>query len=378
MQATKRTHESSVIGVLLAEPHQFEFTQLLNLLLRELRRQGIPYERAMREVLRFQNNLSLSFPASEVHSLEVEPDVSDSLASLRMGELKRLRITPAFIGLLGAGGTLPLHDTERIAARKAHDGDASQRELLDVLSNRLIGLFYEAWAKYRVEHSLDVQGQDRLLPMLTAMAGVKSASAIGRTHPATQVRQETAAYFSGLLRTRPVSAGTVEQVLSAYFGLPVQLEQFVGCWAPVPLNRRSTLGVTGPTLGGSAALGVRQWRHDLRARLHIGPLDEAQVQGFLPGGDALVALAEMASLFATPTVRYELRLLLAPPCIKRFTLSTRATPRRLGWSTFLTGTNGVASRPEIRAMLRLPVPAPCQAQGVSMDQAAVTAPAPAR
>lgn len=29
----------------------------------------------------------------------------------------------------------------RIAARKLHDGDGSQHELLDVLSNRLIGLF---------------------------------------------------------------------------------------------------------------------------------------------------------------------------------------------------------------------------------------------
>jgi type VI secretion system protein ImpH len=367
-----------VIGTLLIEPHRFEFTQLLNLLLRELRRQGIPYERAMRDMLRFRNNFSLSFPASEVHSLEVEPDVPNSLASLRKGELKRIWITPTFIGLLGASGTLPLHDTERIATRKKHDGDASQRELVDVLSNRLVGLFYEAWAKYRVEHSLDIHGQDRLLPMLAAMAGVRSASATRRTHPAGQVKQETMAFFSGLLRTRPVAASTVEQVLSAHFGLPVQLEQFVGCWAPVPLNRRSTLGVTAPTLGRSAALGVRQWRHDLRARLHIGPLDDAQLTGFLPAGDALTALAEMVSLFATPVVRYELRLLLAPPCVKRFTLSTKTAPRRLGWSTFLTGTNGVASRPEIRSMLRLPVSAPRQTQGVGIDQAGVTAPAPAR
>lgn len=374
MQATKRTHGASVIGQLLDAPYRFEFAQLLNLLLRELRRQGIPYERAMREVLRFQNNLSLAFPASEVQSLEVEPDVPDPLAVLRTRELQCIRITPAFIGLLGAGGTLPLHDTERIAARKADDSDGSQRELLDVLSNRLVGLFYEAWAKYRLEHGLDVEGQDRLLPVLTAMAGVRPASARRPTHP---VNQETTAYFSGLLRTRPVAAGTVEQVLGAHFGLPVQLEQFVGCWAPVPSNRRSTLGVTAPTLGISAALGVRQWRHDLRARLHIGPLLEAQLAGFLPGGDALTALAELASLFATPMVHYELRLLLAPPSIHRFTLSTKTAPRRLGWSTFLTGTDGVARRPEIRSMLRLPARASSPAQGTRTNQTAVTAPATA-
>lgn len=347
MQTTKRKHATNVIGLLLTEPQRFEFTQLITLLLRELRRQGIPYERAFRDVLAFKNSLSLSFPASEVQALEVEPKAQDAIEALRAGQLKRIFITPAFIGLLGGSGTLPLHDTERIAMRKALDGDTSQHALLDVLSNRLIGLFYEAWGKYRVEHSVTVRGQDLLLPMLTALAGAKSGSARGL------VKQETAAYFAGLLRTRPVSAGTVERVLTAYFGIPVRLEQFVGCWHAIPENRRSTLGITMPVLGASAALGVRQWRHDLSARLHVGPLDEARVQGFLPNGRALAALEEMVGLFAVPMLRYEVRLLLAPPCLKRFTLNTRAVPHRLGWDTFLTGTAGVASRPDIRSVLRL-------------------------
>lgn len=351
MQTTKRQHATSVIGLLLAEPQRFEFTQLITLLLRELRRQGIPYERAFRDVLVFRNSLSLSFPASEVHALEIEPKTQDASEALRTGQLKRIFITPAFIGLLGAGGTLPLHDTERIAARKALDGDPSQHALLDVLSNRLIGLFYEAWGKYRVEHGVNVRGQDLLLPILTALSGVKSRSPRGQ--PAGRVKQETTAYFAGLLRTRPVSASNIERVLTAHFGVSVRLEQFVGCWDPIPENRRSTLGITMPVLGASAALGVRQWRHDLNVRLHVGPLDEAQVQGFLPGGSALAALEEMASLFAVPMLRYEVRLLLAPSCLKRFALNTRTAPHRLGWDTFLTGTAGIASRPDIRSVLRL-------------------------
>jgi type VI secretion system protein ImpH len=354
MQATKRKHESSVIGLLLDEPHRFEFTQLLNLLLRDLRRQGIPYERAFREVLSFRNSLSLSFPASEVQAIDIEPKTQDAFGAMRAGQVRRIRVTPAFIGLLGASGTLPLHDTERIAARKAHDGDASQHELLDVLSNRLIGLFYEASGKYRVEHGLDVHGHDLLLPILTSLSGARSRPPSEGEQPVGRVRQETAAYFAGLLRTRPVSASTVEQVLTAYFDVPIRLEQFVGCWDPIPENRRSTLGTKTPVLGYGAALGVRLWRHDLSARLHIGPLDEAQAQGFLPGGRSLEALEEMASLFAVPTLRYEVRLLLAPPCVKRLTLSTRAAPRQLGWNTFLTGTPGVTSRPDIRSALRLP------------------------
>ena len=355
MQATNRKHESSVIGQLLDKPYRFEFTQLLNLLVRNLRRQGISYERAFREVISFRNSLSLSFPPSEVEALDVEPNSPDALAAAHGGQLKRVRITPAFIGLLGATGALPLHDTERIAtASRAHDGDASQCELLDVLSNRSIGMFYEASGKYRVEHSVDIRDQDHLLPMLTALAGVRPRSALGNGQPAEGVKQETAAYFAALLRTRPVSAGTVEQVLAAYLGIAIRLEQFVGNWQPIPEKRRSTLGINAPVLGVSAALGTRQWRHDLSVRLHIGPLDDAQVEHFFPGGRSLAALNEMVCLFAVPNVRYEVRLLLAPTCIKRFTLEPGTEPRKLGWSTFLTGTPGVAKRPDIRLALRLP------------------------
>lgn len=345
MQPTNRKHEPGVIPLLLTEPHRFQFGQLLSLLVRHLRRQGLTYERAFREVLRFRNSLSLSFPPSEVQAVEVEPQDPDQTGPVHTGVVKHIRITPAFIGLLGAAGTLPLHHTERIAGRKAIDGDASQHALMDVFSNRLIGLFYEAWAKYRVEHGIDTRGDDRLLPMLGAMAG--------GTEACNDVKQRAAAYYAALLRTRPVCAATVEAVLADYFNVPIQVEQLVGRWDSIPENKRSTLGCTAPVLGKGAVLGVRLWRHDLRARLHIGPLDESQFAQFLPGGSALRELAEMVRLFAVPMLRYEVRLLLAAPCIKRMSLHTRAAPRKLGWDTFLTSTPGRTKRPEINTELRL-------------------------
>jgi type VI secretion system protein ImpH len=355
MRPTKRKHEPAVMALLLAEPYRFSFTQLVSILLRVLQRQGIGRERALRTVLSFRNSLSLSFPASEVEALDVEPATQDPLGALRSGTLRHIRITPAFIGLLGASGTLPVHDTERIAARKSLGDDASQRELLDVMSTRLISLFYEASVKYRVEHDLAIGDGDRLLPMMTALAGTCPPRAASAGQPVRHVRQDTAACFAGLLRTRPVAAGTVEQVLSSYFNVPVRLEQFVGCWDPVPENRRSTLGVTKPVLGISSALGTRLWRHDICARLHVGPLDEARARSFLPGGTALAALREMTRMFAVPTLHYELRLLLAPPAIKPLTLSTKTPSRQLGWNTFLTATPGVADRPDVRLMLQTPM-----------------------
>lgn len=340
MPASKRKPKPGVIGWLEEEPHRFRFVQLLNVLLCQLRRQGVSYDAAFGDVIRFRNSLSLSFAPSEVQAFEVERKAAG------VEEVKKIRITPAFIGLLGAAGTLPLHDTERLAAQYFSDRDASQHELIDVFSNRMIGLFYEAWGKYRVEHGISVRGHDRLLPMLMALAGQR------RSAPPSPRLHDVAAYYAGVLRTRPVSAASIERVLADYFGLPIRLEPFVGCWDQIPPNRRSTLALA-PVLGKGATLGTRLWRHDLRARLHIGPLNESQLAQFLPGGGARTALTEMMALFAVPMLGYEVRLILSPSCVKRLTLTTKAEPRRLGWNSFLTGTPGVTRYPEIRSMLRI-------------------------
>jgi len=345
MHTEKRQHAAVMIEHLRAAPYRYRFAQLLNILVRMLRQQGIPYARAFSQVLRFHNSLSLAFPASEIEGMQVE--VADG------GGMPHIHITPAFIGLLGASGTLPLHDTERAAAKASLGGDESWKPFIDLFSNRAVGLFYEAWGKYRVEHGLDTRGQDDLLPLLSALGGLRPAS-FGPARPYASIPAEVAGYYAGLLRTRPIAASNVERVLSEYFGVPVRVEEFVGAWDPIPEKIRSTLGVTKPTLGFGAALGARAWRNDLRVRLHIGPLDDEMAKAFLPYGRSHAALKEMVSLFAVPSVRYEVRLLLDTPCLKPLTLATKAPDRkRLGLNSFLTVSAGKASRPDIRSVLRL-------------------------
>jgi type VI secretion system protein ImpH len=350
MQTAKRQHAAVMIERLLAAPYRYQFAQLLNILVRMLRQQGIPYAQAFSQVLRFRNSLSLAFPASEVENLQVEP--GDAAGTPRSA-LPRIHITPTFIGLLGASGTLPLHDTERAAAKASLGADESWKPFIDLFSNRAVGLFYEAWGKYRVEHGLNTRAQDDLLPLLSALGGLRQAS-FGPARPYASVPAEVAGFYAGLLRTRPVAASTVERVLSAYFSVPVHLEEFVGAWDPLPATLRSTIGVTAPTIGFGATLGARVWRNDLRVRLHIGPLDEETAKAFLPNGRSHAALKEMVSLFAVPSIQYEVRLLLDKPCLKPLTLASKGPDRkRLGLNSFLTVTAGKASRADIRSVLRL-------------------------
>jgi len=348
MHTEKRQHAAVLTEHLRAAPYRYRFAQLLNILVRMLRQQGIPYDQAFSRVLRFRNSLSLAFPASEIESMQVEPDAADGAP--------RIHITPAFIGLLGASGALPLNDTERAAARTNLDADESWKPFIDLFSNRAVGLFYEAWGKYRVEHGLDTRARDDLLPMLSALGGLRPAS-FGPARSYAAIPAEVAGYYAGLLRTRPVAASTVERVLRDYFGVYVRVEEFVGAWDPLSPRIRSTLGVTGPTLGFGTVLGTRTWRNDLRVRVHIGPLNEEQAKAFLPHGRSHAALREMVSLFAVPSVQYEVRLLLDKACLKPLTLATKGPDRKhLGLNSFLTVTAGKASRADIRAVLRLTSP----------------------
>lgn len=181
MHTEKRRFEPGVIERLFAQPQRFEYFQAVRMLEIWLKRNGVPHEGAVANFLRFQNSVSLGFPASQLEALQPEPrDIARDARSLgdalQRAELKYIRITPAFMGMLGMTGSLPAHYTERIAAHQLYDKDEGPRAFLDTFSNRALALFYEAWRKYRLELKYQLDGKDTFLPLLLALAGVGHAS----------------------------------------------------------------------------------------------------------------------------------------------------------------------------------------------------------
>lgn len=339
MQTEKRQSASGVIRQLLDEPAPFQFRQALRLLLVWLRARGVSYEEAFKHVLRFQNSVSLGFPPSEIEALRADLSAPEHVA-----------MTPAFIGLLGANGTLPFHYSERIGAQQLHEKDDSARAFLDILSNRMIGLFYEAWGKYRLESKVDTQGVDPLRGLLMQLGGFKGADYARRDRD----ENEVLACYASAFRSRPTSAFTVAAVLSEHFCVPVRIEQFVGSWDYLGKHQRTVLGRCAPTLGLGATLGQRLWRCDRRLRLHIGPLNKAELDRFLPRGEAATALATMLRHFGIADLEIEVRLVLKPACIRPIALSARRPEAmRLGWDSFLTTVQGRAARGDVGYLLAL-------------------------
>ncbi len=346
MPAPQRRPVPGVIARLEAAPYRFQFMQAVRVMLIWLRREGVPTDRALRHVLRFRNSLSLSFPASEIESFSI--DRADD-ASPTPGAVTTIQMTPAFMGLLSANGTLPPHYTEWVATYEHAEQDESVRACFDLFSDRAVGLFFKAWAKYRPEHAIDVLGEDPFRPLVLSLgahhAGTPPAE-IGRFDPHADVM----AFYVGLLRQRPMSAAALGCILPDYFGVPIAIEQFVGGWDEIAASRQCKMGGENATLGHSGALGVRAWRHDLGVTLHIGPLGKADFECFLPGAAGARALEAMLALVGIPGLRYMAHVMLRPEDVEPLDLAGGAKPgKRIGWDARL----GVSSKAaDVRYLLR--------------------------
>lgn len=363
MQTAQRRLEPGVIERLLRQPYRFEFVQAVRVLLQWLARNGVPPERALLHLLRFQNSVSLSFPASQIEALVVDAGAhvegagaTALLAALRENAQARIRITPAFMGLLGVGGALPLHYTERVQTRAQQSQGDSARAFFDIFSNRMPALYFQGWGKYRLEHRLDIEGRDAWLPLLLALGGASAAS-FGRRADGQDnggVGADVGAHYAGLIRQRPVSACAVGRVLSDYFGVPIALEQFIGAWDPIPADRVCRLGGPNAVLGHTAALGERIWREDVRVRLRVGPLDKAGLERFLPNTAGSRALEKMLATFDLGALQCEVLLLMRADCVEPATLAgaNQSSGPRLGWDAYLVSGPQAADRAEVRYLLR--------------------------
>jgi type VI secretion system protein ImpH len=361
MFTPKRRFEPAVIERLFEAPWRFEYFQAVRMLELWLKRNGMPQQGLVANYLRFQNSTSLGFPPSQLEAIDTEPralprtlqyDARALGDALRAGTLRYVRVTPAFMGLLGGHGVLPAHYTERIAEHQASQRDDGARALLDTFSNRSLALFYQAWCKYRLafKYQPGDHGKDGFLPLLLSLAGLGSASLRRRLAGDDDggVLDESIGYFAASLRHRPASAVQMARVLSEYFGQPIRAEQFVGSWYEVPLDQQTVLGCPTAVLGSSAMAGGRVWQRDLRLRLVAGPLDHAGFVAFLPGGRAARALKSLVTMLTGMTLEYEVALVLRAADVRSVTMAPDQTLGRLGWDAYLVDGPQLLDRSDVR------------------------------
>jgi type VI secretion system protein ImpH len=337
MPATQLCRQPGVIDRLFEAPWRFDLVQALRLIELWLRRNGVAGDGDFLRHVRFRNSLSMHFPASQIEALAVMGDApiasgSALQAAFDAGQMPTLTITPAFLGFFGVNGMMPNFYTDDIADQIRHDKYEGTRAFFDIFYNRIMALYFQAACKHRVQHRFDEDGVAAILPMQLALAGQKAAR-----DDDDIVSDAVVAHYAALLRHRPVSASLIESILADFFHLPIRLEQFIGAYDRLHQDERCMLGVQCATLSAGAVLGERVRECHTRARLHVGPLAIADYERFLPGGAAAAQLKQLLALFATPTIHFELHLILRAADVLPLRFDA-PHGNRLGYDTCLLGT----------------------------------------
>jgi type VI secretion system protein ImpH len=309
-------------AALRENPNAFEFFQAVRLLerLNPSRRPVGLFVEPGEEVVRFAATPDTAFPASEIQSLE-----------LRNGGPAKLTVN--FMGLTGPEGVLPYAYTllvaERLRAR-----DATLRDFLDLFHHRIISLFYRAWEKYRFGVSHERDQQDRVTQHLKDLIGLGEQS-LQRRLP---IRDEALLFYAGLLAPQQRSAAALQQLLEDYFGVTVEIEQFVGGWYPLSAGGHCNLGEEGDAseqLGWGAVAGEEVWDPQARLRVRLGPLTRDQYDQFLPTGSAYEPLKTLTRFFAGDQFDFEVQLILARDEVPGCVLGAAAPSPPLGWCTWM-------------------------------------------
>lgn len=286
------------------------------------------------EVMRFCAYLSLGFPGSEIIKIQQQ--------TLEQG--RRWQLVVGFMGLTGSTGVLPFHYTE-ILFQRLKLRDESLRDFLDIFNHRTISLFFQSSVKYRLpiayeRHKLLQQRREKLD---THTHAILSLLGLGTDHLLDQlkVHHETLVYFAGLLsqRTRPASG--LSRLLTHYFDVPVEIQEFVGEWHDLIDDVRSRLPYPGhplgqnACLGRSAILGGKGWFAQGKIRVVLGPLNHEQFRRFAPGTSTLRRLHELVQLYAGTELETDYVLRVARRHIPNRIQLRQTAPPTIGWDTWL-------------------------------------------
>ncbi|MEM6468449.1 MAG: type VI secretion system baseplate subunit TssG [Planctomycetota bacterium] len=288
---------NSPLQRLKSEPFRFDFYHALRML-----------ECVYSDRPRIGKSLRLSEEAirlTQIPSLKFAPTTVAEFSAMEDG-IQQLGIY--FFGLCGPNGALPLHLTEYVRDRIRHHDDTTLSAFLDVFHHRMIALFYRAWADCQPTVHRDRPESDRFSMYIGSLFGMGMESTRNRDNVPDLAKFFYAPQLSSQVR-HPEGLGTM---LSDFFGLPVQIEEFVGDWIELPRHCQFRLGESpgNSTLGVASTLGSHVWTCQQKFRITVGPIGWQDFVRLLPGTESEQRLHTLVRNYIGDELLWDVNLVL--------------------------------------------------------------------
>lgn len=251
-------------------PFSFDFYQAVRLL--DCANEGTPAtgqsESPREEPFRFSQEPTMVFSPATLSNLE---DAT---------RFHPPRLVQRFFGLFGPQGPMPVHLTDYARSRIQHYHDPTFHRFYDLFHHRLLAFFYRAWARVRPTVNLDRGVRDRFGEYVSAFFGLGMEGLVNRDALPDLAKR----HYAGLLSCQTKHAEGLLSMLKGYFGLPVELQEFVGQWLPLPDDCTCQLGESAAisTLGETITVGSHIWDCQQKFRVQFGPLDLQDYFHLLP------------------------------------------------------------------------------------------------
>jgi type VI secretion system protein ImpH len=234
-------------------------------------------------------------------------------------------------------GPLPLHLTEYARDRLRNHKDPTLVAFADMLTHRLMGLFYRAWAASQPAPSFDrsirgTRARGDADPFERKVAALSGHYDDGLRHR-DAMPELAKRHFVGHLSPAPRHAEGLVSIVSAFVRTPVILRQFVGEWLQLESDDRWELG-TRVGLGLGTSIGSRVWSHTAKFRLRIGPMSLADYSRLMPGSESLTRLEDIVRNYVGDTLDWDMNLVLA---------ATEVPQAQLGGATMLGHTSWIGA-----------------------------------
>jgi len=314
--------ESAFSDLLAKDACSFEFFQAVALLQRlkgDMHHVG-GFIAPEDEAVRFSANPRLGFPASEIQQLAMRGD-------------RPAEMMVNFMGLTGPSGVLPYVYSELILER-LRAKDTSLAAFLEIFDHRVISLFYRAWERSRFQVNYALKSRDLFSRYLLDLLGLGTHGLRDRQ----SIEDEALMPFVSLLAMQSRSAQSLEQVLAAYFEVPIQVMQFTGTWYSIDESTQCAMDDKEDAscqIGIGAVAGDAVWNPPGRARIRLGPVPLETYREFLPEGSAFQAVRAITRFFTNDCLDFELQLVLERKDVPTVELNSDAgAPARLGWTSW--------------------------------------------
>lgn len=317
MAAADRNETPSVMDELLEHPRAFDFFHALRLLQstfsEDMPRIG-DARRVSDEPFRLRQEPTLDFAPSTIAAAQREDE-------------ERLALAVYFWGLHGPNGALPTSMTEFLLERRRRFKDVALLRFLDVFHHRALTLFFRAWALNHQAVDYERREASRFTRHLLSLIGAGTEGMRERD----SLGEEAKLFFAGHLVHQTRHAEGLASILSAYFDVPVQVEQFSGQWLALPEESLCVLGQRNAALGQDAIAGRRMWTCQLAVRLRIGPISQADMRRLLPTGEAFVRLRDWMRFYCSYQFDWDVQITLQREEVPPTVLGGSSY---LGWTTW--------------------------------------------